>query len=289
MKAKVKTLLRWLTAPFWLPWKGVRALARGIYRLRMRGTAFFTQEPVEHSLADALQQAVDNPAWLWTHFNALRKHLFRATVVWVLATAAAFFLTPRLVAFLAAPVGGLEHLQAIEVTEPLNVYMRAALLAGFAVALPYIYFEMYLFVAPALRPKQRVAGLVALPLVLLFFVGGMAFAYKVMLPTALPFLLNFMGIATMPRPASYMRFVVGLMFWIGVAFEFPLVMYLLAALGWVKSGQLARQWRVAVVAIAVLAAAITPTVDPVNMLLVMAPMVVLYLLGVGLARVAEHH
>ena len=115
----------------------------------------------------------------------------------------------------------------------------------------------------------------------------MAFAYYVMLPVALPFLLNFMGIPTLPRPASYIRFVTSLLFWVGVAFEFPLVIYLLAAVGWVRAEHLLRHWRVAVVVIAVLAAVITPTVDPVNMLLVMAPMIVLYLLGVGLALLAR--
>ncbi len=287
MKSALKTLLRWLTAPIWLPWRAFRALAYGLYQIRLKVTTFFTAEPEAHPLPDVIQTSVENPKALWPHFVALRRHLLRAVVVWVLATAGAFVFTPRLIAFLAAPIGGIEHLQAIEVTEPLGVFVRVALLAGFAVSLPYIYFELYLFAAPGLRPRGRWLGLLGMPLVLLFFVGGMAFAYYVMLPTALPFLLNFMGIPTVPRPASYIRFVTGLMFWVGVAFEFPLVIYLLAAVGWVRAEHLARHWRVAVVVIAILAAAITPTVDPVNMLLVMAPMLVLYFVSIGLARLAQ--
>jgi sec-independent protein translocase protein TatC len=115
----------------------------------------------------------------------------------------------------------------------------------------------------------------------------MAFAYFVMLPAALPFLLNFMGIATIPRPSSYIKFVTGIMFWLGVAFEFPLVIYLLARLGLVRAEMLQQQWRLAIVIIAIVAAVITPTVDPVNMSLVMGPMIVLYFLSIFLAKIAQ--
>lgn len=287
MRKVVRFLWRVLTAPLWLPWAGIQALARGLYRARLGLTAFFTAEPEEHTLADALQHAAENPQELLAQLNIFRRHLFRAVGFWLLATLAALGITPRLIDFLAAPIGGIQQLQAIEVTEPIGVFFRVALLAGFAVALPYMYLEMYLFAAPGLRPRGRILGLLALPLVLFFFLGGMAFAYYVMLPTALPFLLNFMGIPTLPRPSSYIRFVTGLMFWIGIAFEFPLVIYLLAAIGWVDARGLARNWRIAVVLIAVLGAAITPTVDPVNMLLVMGPMIVLYGLSVLLARLAQ--
>jgi sec-independent protein translocase protein TatC len=77
------------------------------------------------------------------------------------------------------------------------------------------------------------------------------------------------------------------MFWIGVAFEFPLVIFVLAGMGLIKAHSLAQQWRLAVVAVAILAAAITPTVDPVNMGLVMGPMIALYFLSIGLAYLAQ--
>jgi sec-independent protein translocase protein TatC len=129
--------------------------------------------------------------------------------------------------------------------------------------------------------------LVAAPIAALLFISGLAFAYYIMLPAALPFLLDFMGITTLPRPANYIRFVTGLMFWIGISFQFPLVIYTLAAVGLVRAGALARGWRYAVVGIAILAAAVTPTVDPVNMALVMAPMIVLYFISIALAGIAQ--
>ena len=114
----------------------------------------------------------------------------------------------------------------------------------------------------------------------------MAFTYYMLLPSALPFLLNFLGIQAQLRPQSYFSFVTGLMFWIGVAFEFPLLVYVVTAMGFVKPDAFARQWRLAVVVIAVAAAAITPTVDPVNMGLVMLPMVLLYFISIGLSYIA---
>jgi len=102
----------------------------------------------------------------------------------------------------------------------------------------------------------------------------------------LPFLINFMGIQAELRPQSYFNFVTGMMFWIGIAFEFPLVIYALTAIGYIKPKVLAEQWRIAIILIAVLAAAITPTVDPVNMALVMAPMSLLYFISIGLSFIA---
>jgi sec-independent protein translocase protein TatC len=96
-----------------------------------------------------------------------------------------------------------------------------------------------------------------------------------------------MGITTRVRPANYVRFVTNLLFWIGVAFQFPLVMYALAAIGVVRARTLRDGWRIAIVGIAILAAVVTPTVDLVNMALVMAPMALLYCLSIGLAAMAE--
>ena len=235
--------------------------------------------------------ALDDPkefGWeILGHLNELRKHIFRAALFLVITTAITAVFMRDLLAWLTEPVGGIEALQAIEVTESIGVVMRVALLGGFALALPYITFELFLFVAPGLKARARALGLLAIPIAFLFFVGGMAFAYFIMMPTALPFLINFMGIKTVPRPASYIKFVTGLMFWIGIAFQFPLIIFAMAGMGLVKAQDLLKQWRIAIVVIAVISAAITPTIDPINMALVMGPMIVLYFLSIFLARIAQ--
>jgi len=183
--------------------------------------------------------------------------------------------------------GSIEKLVAIDPTENIGTVMRVTLLSGFTIALPYTIFEIWLFIAPALKVSSRIKGLIAIPAAIFMFVGGMSFAYYIMLPTALPFLFNFMGLTTQPRPSSYYNFVTAIMFWIGVTFEFPLAIYIFASLGLVKARSLAAQWKFAIVIIAVIAAIITPTVDPVNMGLVMAPMIILYFISIGLAFLAQ--
>jgi len=224
---------------------------------------------------------------LWDQVEALRMHLLRAVLSLVLTVSASFFFTQKIIYFLAQPVGGLDKLKAIEVTESVSVFMKVALFSGVALAIPYIAFELWWFAAPGLRPRERKMGLAGIPLATIFFLGGAAFTFFVMLPAALPFLNNFLGIKTELRPESYFSFVTGLMFWIGVSFEFPLVIYVLSALGFIKPDVLAQQWRLAVVIIAIVAAAITPTIDPVNQGLVMAPMILLYFISIGLSYIAQ--
>lgn len=278
--------LWWLiTAPFRLLWRVVTFPFRSYQQMR----EFLTEEPEEHALADVLTTTIsdqDVRQSLWDHIEAFRKHLLRSLLALTVAVVISFIFTQPLIHYLARPVGGLEALRAIEVTESIGVFMKVALLSGVVLALPYIAFEFWLFAAPGLRPRSRSFGLIAIPLAALLFIGGMAFAFYVMLPTALPFLINFMGIQAQLRPQSYYNFVTGVMFWIGVAFEFPLVIYALTAIGLIKPNILAEQWRIAIILIAVLAAAITPTVDPVNMTLVMAPMTLLYFVSIGLSKIA---
>jgi len=223
---------------------------------------------------------------MWDHIESLRMHLLRSVLSLVLTVGISFLFTQKIVEFLAQPVGGIDNLKAIEVTESVSVFMKVALFSGIALAIPYIAFELWLFAAPGLRPRERKMGLAGIPLASIFFLGGAAFTFFLMLPAALPFLNNFMGIKTELRPQSYFSFVTGLMFWIGVSFEFPLVIYVLSAIGFVKPQVLIEQWRLAIVIIAIVAAIITPTIDPVNQGLVMAPMILLYFVSIGLSQIA---
>lgn len=223
---------------------------------------------------------------LWDHVDALRGHLLRMVVALAIGVGISFYFTIPLMEYLAGPVNGLDKLQAIEVTEEIGVFMRVALTSGIAIMLPYIAFELWLFVAPGLRPRERKMGLAGIPFATILFLGGMAFTFYVLLPTALPFLGNFTKISQFWTAREYFKFVTGLMLWIGVFFEFPLVIYILTSIGFVKPAILVQQWRVAVVIIAIIAAAVTPTVDPVNMGLVMLPMILLYFVSIGLSYIA---
>lgn len=288
MRKRLHLLWLLLTAPFRLALRLGRVLVLGVQRVIRETYWLFTAEVENAPLWEAFDKAIENPAELLIHLEALRKHLLRSLIALSLTTALSFAFFNEILAFLARPLpGGLQALVAIEVVEPLATAMRVVLLSGFALALPYIVFELWLFFAPALTLRSRWMGFLLIPLATLLFVGGMAFAYYFMLPAALPFLMNFMGFTTVPRPSSYIKFTTGLMFWIGVAFEFPLIILIFAKLGWVKAKTLLQQWRLAVVIISVIAAFITPTIDPINMSLVMFPMIALYFFSALLAWIAQ--
>lgn len=250
---------------------------------------FLNTEPEEHPITEVFANLVtdaDTRQMLWDQVEALRMHLLRAILSLVLTVSISFFFTNKVIEFLAVPVGGLGNLKAIEVTETISVFMRVALMCGIALAIPYIAFELWLFAAPGLRSRERKMGLAGIPLATLLFLSGAAFTFFLMLPAALPFLESFMGVKTELRPESYFSFVIGLMFWIGVSFEFPLIIYVLSAIGIIQPQVLAQQWRLAIVLIAIVAAMVTPTIDPINQGLVMAPMIVLYFISIGLSYIA---
>jgi sec-independent protein translocase protein TatC len=252
-----------------------------------RISTFLSQEPEERPFTDALTDSVKSPSVLIEHIEAFRKHLLRSLVVTIIFVAVALNFTNDLMEFLAQPVGGLDYLQAIQITENIGVFMRIGLFTGLAFAIPYIAFELYLFIAPGLSVRARRYGLIGIPFAAIFFFGGILFSYYFMLPTALPFLLNFGGIPAHPTASSYYGFITNILFWIGAAFEFPLVIFVLSAMGLVHPRMLLNQWRLAIVIIAVVAAMITPTVDPVNMALVMAPMIVLYFFSIVMSSIAQ--
>ena len=259
------------------------------FRLLRRGQKFLNTEPEDRPLVDTFTSlATDELARqsLWEHVDVLRRHLLRIIIGITLGVAVSFYFTNPVMEYLALPVGGLAKLQAIRPTEEIGVYMRVALTSGIAIMLPYIAFEIWLFLAPGLRPRENRMVLIGIPFAALLFFSGMAFTFYVMLPTALPFLGNLTAIEQQWTANDYFGFITGLMLWIGLFFEFPLIIYLLTAIGFVKPEVLSQQWRIAVVVIAIIAAAVTPTIDPVNMGLVMLPMILLYFVSIGLSQIA---
>jgi len=223
---------------------------------------------------------------LLEHLEELRQRIFKAAAALVVATLLSFIFAGQMVDFLAAPIGGRKALVSIEITENIAIFMRVSLLSGVILAMPVIVYQVVRFVLPGLTDRERRWLLLGVPFASLLFFSGAAFTWYVMLPTAVPFLINFLGITTQVRPLNYFDFTTSLMFWIGLSFEMPLVIMFLAMLKLVKAAQLIRYWRYAVVAMAVVAAVVTPTVDPVNMSLVMLPLGGLYVISIVLASIA---
>ncbi len=285
MKTFFRGLWRVITFPFWL----LFTIIAFPFKLIRRALKFLNTDVDDRPILDTFSTLATEEqarASFWDHIEALRMHLFRMLIGLAIGVGISFYFAVPLMEYLAVPVGGLEKLQAIQVTEEIGVFMRVALASGIALMLPYIAFEIWLFAAPGLTSREKKNTLVGIPLATILFLSGMAFTFYVLIPAALPFLGGFTDIAQNWTAGEYFGFITGLMIWIGVFFEFPLVIYLLTSIGLVQPSILAKQWRLAIVIIAILAATVTPTIDPVNMGLVMLPMSFLYFVSIGLSYVA---
>lgn len=221
------------------------------------------------------------------HISELRKRLFIGLITLLAATILCMFFSEKFMEILSIPIGGLDKLRSIEVTENVSAVFRVALLGGIIISSPILLYETLAFILPALKSNEKHTLFTFLPFTILFFLSGVAFAYFVLLPVAIPFLTSFMGIETEVRPANYISFVTNMLFWVGVVFEMPLIIFILARVGLVTSGMLLKNWRQAVVGCAILAMIITPTIDPVNMMILVVPLILLYFLSILFARIAE--
>lgn len=221
------------------------------------------------------------------HLRELRDRLVKSIIALVVGMALALLVADGIFQVLLWPAGGLK-LIATGVTEAVGAYIKVAFISGLVIATPVWLFQVIAFVSPGLTKGERRVVYLSLPGVLLCFGCGVLFGYFVLLPPALKFLLEFKPdlITTMPRVGDYVSVVSGLLFWLGLVFEMPLVIYLLARVGVVTPQSLSRFRRYAIVGAFVAAAVITPTVDPVNQALVAVPIVLLYELGILLSRIA---
>jgi sec-independent protein translocase protein TatC len=278
-------LWRVITFPFVLIFNLLALPLRTLQRIFNFLNTDVEDRPILDTFSTLASEA-DARASFWDHIEDLRMHLLRMLIGLAIGVGVSFYFAVPLMDYLALPVGGLPNLQAIQVTEEIGVFMRVALTSGIAIMLPYIAFEIWLFAAPGLNSREKKNTLIGIPLAAILFLSGMAFTFFVILPSALPFLGGFTAIQQNWTAGEYFSFIMGLMIWIGLFFEFPLVIYLLTSIGVVQPAILAKQWRLAIVIIAIIAAAVTPTIDAVTMALVMLPMSLLYFVSIGLSYVA---
>ena len=228
---------------------------------------------------------MESSAPLLQHLDELRSRLFKAFLALIITTGISFAFSQQIIEYLALPIGGITELVSIELTENIAIFMKVSLLGGFILGMPVIVYQIVAFISPGLKRNEQIWLIVMVPFAALLFAAGAAFTWFVMLPTAIPFLSNFMGITTQVRPENYFEFVTRIMFWISICFEMPLIIMFLAKLKFVTARQLVAGWRYAIVVMSIIAASVTPTVDPVNMGLVMAPLMGLYIISIVLAAI----
>jgi sec-independent protein translocase protein TatC len=229
------------------------------------------------------------------HLEELRWRIIWSVLAWVVGTGISFNFLGQIIAFLKQPLdlyaktrGQAVQIVSLDVTEQLTTSFLVAAFGGLILAMPVLLSQVWLFIAPGLTRRERGYAIPFIGGSLLAFGLGNAFAYFVALPFALQFLLTFLpGVTAQLTISNYVNSVITPMMLMGVLFQLPVLMFLLAKIGIISSKFFALQRRIAIFAIVVLAAVVTPTSDPVNLAISAVPLIVLYELGILLAKVAE--
>jgi sec-independent protein translocase protein TatC len=168
--------------------------------------------------------------------------------------------------------------------EPFSLYVKVSLYAAICLSVPFLLWQIWAFVSPGLYPHER--GY-ALPFVLLSsvaFVLGAIFAYRIIIPPALTYLLGLgSNFRLFLKAGDYFNFVILIMLGMGIVFQMPAITYVLARIGVVTAGWMVRVWKVSLIVILISAAILSPTNDIPNMLLFAAPMLVLYVISIFVA------
>ncbi|GAB4568025.1 MAG: twin-arginine translocase subunit TatC [Anaerolineae bacterium] len=224
---------------------------------------------------------------LMEHLMELRDRIIKAGLALLAGMVVSVFFTRDFLELLVAPLGNRSELQTLKPAENIIVFFKAALVLGAVIAMPVIFYQFMAFITPGLTKEEKRALLYIVPAATILFATGVGFSAFVMLPFTLGYLQTFLSDLFQPNYSVdyYISFVTNFVLAIGGAFETPLVIAFLARLGFVSPKGLASGRRYAIVIIALLAAVITPTPDPFNMMLVMAPLLLLYEFGILLARV----
>ena len=223
------------------------------------------------------------------HLDELRKRIVRSLIALAVGVGIAAFFIDELYAFVMLPLRQMlrpgETMIYTYPTEAFMLYIRIALIAGLFIAAPLIFWQVWLFVAPALYTKERRYAIPFVVLSSIGFLAGAAFSHYVAFPLMWRFFASFSNelVSFMPRIEDafsvYMRMLLGL----AVVFQMPALVFFLARMGVVTARWMIRQFKYAVLVIVVVAAIITPSSDVASQMIVAGPMVVLYVLSIGIA------
>jgi sec-independent protein translocase protein TatC len=240
-----------------------------------------TKTPVEGSI---LNETIP----LREHLEELRSRLVKSVIAVVLTTIFSFIFAGEIFKLLRSRAGNITLIY-VEMTEMIETYFIVALTSGIVLALPYLVYQLVMFIRPGLTDKERHYLYILLPSVFLCFTAGVLFGFYVLAPPAAEFLISFGNEIATPqiRVGNYISLMTRLLFAIGLCFETPLLMFFLAKIHILNADSLVRYRKIAFIGAFVIGAVITPTFDPVNQTLVALPLYILFEAGILLARIAR--
>ena len=235
------------------------------------------------------QDADDQPMTLVEHLKELRDRLIKMCLAVLVGMVGGFFFTQQVINYFTTVVSRADpnaQLVQTETTDYISTYLKITLYLGVCFAMPILVYQLIRFLAPGLTRTERRYLYSTLPFAMIFFVAGVLFASLVAIPNMYHFLLGFSAghVANLLRIGDVFGFFSSLSLWTGIFFELPIVMFLLTALNIVQFEMMRKTRKYAAVGLMIAAAVITPTPDAISMLVVWAPMYLLYELGLLLSR-----
>lgn len=219
------------------------------------------------------------------HIDELRKRLIRSVIAVVITSTLSFAFYGQIFEILTSRTKDI-NLIYIEMTEMIGTIMRVCLVSGVILAMPFLTYQLIMFISPALTRREKRYIYIILPWVVLMFAAGVAFSYFILIPRVTEFLITFGSDIASPqiKIGNYINIVTRLLLAVGLVFEMPVLIALLARIGIVSPKWLADKRRTAIILSFVMAAFITPTIDPINQSLVALPLIVLYEMSILIAK-----
>jgi sec-independent protein translocase protein TatC len=226
------------------------------------------------------------------HLEELRSCLLRAAAAVVVASVVCYFFADAIFGFMVDPLKQVlppgQNLIGTTVTEAFFTEIKVAFLAGVIFSSPVIFYQIWRFIRPGLIGKE---GKLVIPFVLcatLFFIGGAYFCYRIVLPVAFLYFIEqygTLGVTPAIRLGEYFTFFFRMVLAFAITFELPIITFVLVRLGVWDHRFMRRSFRYAIIVIFILAAFLTPTPDIINQLLLAVPMLLLYILSIGVAYI----
>jgi sec-independent protein translocase protein TatC len=242
--------------------------------------------PSRPRLPDPSEPDVFEEMTLLEHMEELRDRIVKSVIAIGVAFIAGIIFAGPLLRRLQVEANADGGFDVVSPTDPITLYFKIALYIAIAIALPVLLWQLIGFLAPGLTRKEKRLLYLSMPFVILLFVAGVAYAFFFAAGRALTFLSTFMPdlFDWSPEGSAVITFFLTLMLGLGLAFQLPLVMFILAKLGVASPAKMRSFRKYAILILLILSAIITPSTDPFNMAIVFVPLYLLYEIGIVISR-----
>lgn len=225
------------------------------------------------------------------HLEELRRRIIYSIISVAVGFCVCWWKVERIYDVMQRPImdalksnGMAEKLVYLNPTEPFNLYLKIAALAGLFLTSPFVLYQVWMFISPGLYRKEKKYVVPFMVSTITLFAAGGYFGYKIVYPAALTFLINFgKQFQPMITIGEYTSLFLSIILGMGLIFEMPILVFFLSLMGIISAGFMWKNFRYSILVIFIIAAIVTPTTDILNMCIFAAPMIALYAVSIGVA------